>query len=700
MHGALRDGVGKMGLGLLRYSEAEIVAVIDRAHAGQDAQNVTGIARRVPIVATVEEAVALGADTLVPGVAPAGGRLPPEWREEIKTALQSELSLVNGLHARMGDDPDFAPLLHPDRFLWDVRQEPPGLPNGTGAARALACQRVLTVGTDMAVGKMTASIELDRAARRRGLQSKFIASGQIGLCIAGDRTPLASGVALDAIRVDFASGAIEATVLFNAAQYGQANDLLSIEGQGSILHPASTAWLPLIRGACPTHLILTHRAGQTALARFPDIKIPSLSTVCSLYENVCAAGGTQPPARVVGIALNCGHLSDEEARQAVAQTHKETDLPVVDVVRDGADALLDAIYNIKRKITMTALWGIIGCGDVCEVKSGPGFKNVEGSELVAVMRRDKAKAEEYARRHFVPVWSDKAHDIITHPKVSAVYIATPPGSHLEYALQVCAAGKPAYVEKPMARSASECRQMTNAFDRAGLPLFVAYYRRALPRFLKAKELLDTGRIGTITNVAYRFATPAHRDMDADNLPWRVVAEQSGGGLFLDLGCHTLDILDFLLGPLQNARGIAANLASPYDVEDNVAMLFQTPGGASGTAQWNFAAHIREDIIEISGTDGRITLSTFGNEPVRLQSIHGDETFDLPNPLHIQQPLIQTIVDQLAGRGECPSTGHTATRTSEVIDAVLGDYYAGRDDAFWTRPQTWENPQSATAKNAN
>lgn len=342
---------------------------------------------------------------------------------------------------------------------------------------------------------------------------------------------------------------------------------------------------------------------------------------------------------------------------------------------------------------MMISWGIIGCGDVCEVKSGPGFQGVEGSALVAVMRRDGAKAQEYAQRHHVPVWSGRAEAVIAHPGVNAIYIATPPGSHLEYALQACAAGKPAYVEKPMARSALECRQMTKAFDRAGLPLFVAYYRRALPRFLKVKELLNTNRIGTITNVAYRFAAPAHRDMNADALPWRVVAEQAGGGLFLDLGCHTLDILDFLLGPLQDVQGIAANLASPYDVEDNVAMLFRTPGGASGTAQWNFAAHVREDTIEISGTDGRVTLSTFGIEPVRLESIHGDETFDLPNPPHIQQPLIQTIVDQLNGSGECPSTGHTATRTSQVIDTVLSDYYAGRDDAFWTRPQTWKRTLS-------
>src|SRR3954454_8380540 len=140
-------------------------------------------------------------------------------------------------------------------------------------------------------------------------------------------------------------------------------------------------------------------------------------------------------------------------------------------------------------------WGIIGCGDVTEVKSGPAFNQIENSRLVAVMRRDGEKARDYAARHGVPFWSGDADEVIHHPEVNAVYVATPPGSHLEYALKVCAAGKPAYVEKPMARNASECAAMVEAFEHAGLPLFVAYYRRALPRFLKVKELIESGRIG-------------------------------------------------------------------------------------------------------------------------------------------------------------------------------------------------------------
>jgi predicted dehydrogenase len=336
---------------------------------------------------------------------------------------------------------------------------------------------------------------------------------------------------------------------------------------------------------------------------------------------------------------------------------------------------------------MAIRWGIIGSGDVAEVKSGPGFQRARGSQLVAVMRRRGDLAADFARRHGVPRWYDDAAALIADPEVDAVYIATPPGTHRDYAVQVCAAGKPAYVEKPMARNHAECREMLAAFTAAGLPLFVAYYRRALPRFLKARELIQEGRLGTVTSVAQQHAGHAGRDLDQAALPWRLRAEEAGGGLFLDLGCHTLDILDFLLGPLSEVQGAAANVASPYAVEDSVAMTFRA-GGALGTGAWNFASALPADRIEIRGTVGRLALSTFGDEPVELVTAAGRETFTLPNPPHIQQPLIQAIVDALHGEGECPSTGVTAARTSLVIDQVLAGYYGGRDDAFWERPESW------------
>ena len=340
------------------------------------------------------------------------------------------------------------------------------------------------------------------------------------------------------------------------------------------------------------------------------------------------------------------------------------------------------------KKLQTVNWGIIGCGDVTEVKSGPALQQAQGSNLVAVMRRTPGLAEDYARRHAVPKWYDDAQNLIADPQVNAVYIATPPGSHLEYALQTCRAGKPAYVEKPMARNFAECQEMVRAFKTADLPLFVAYYRRGLPRFVKARELIQTDRLGKITSLAYHCCSPSHRKLHPQNLPWRLQVAQSGGGFFLDLGSHTLDIIDFMVGPLSEVHGAAANLAGLYDAEDVVVMHFQTASGALGTASWNFAAAAKQDMIEITGTHGRLSLSTFGQESVRLETEQGPEEFDLPNPPHIQQPLIQTVVDELLGSGQSPSTGLSASRTSAVMDTVLENYYGSRDDGFWNKPHTW------------
>jgi len=333
----------------------------------------------------------------------------------------------------------------------------------------------------------------------------------------------------------------------------------------------------------------------------------------------------------------------------------------------------------------TIRWGILGCGDVCEAKSGPGFQQVDGSALTCVMRRTPLMAEDFATRHGVPNWTGDVDDLIEDPDVDAVYIATPPGTHCEYALRVCAAGKPCYVEKPMARSGAECDRMVKAFADAGVPLFVAYYRRGLPRFLKTKELINTGTIGAIKNIEYRWESIA----DANHHPgWRVKAEHSGGGLFLDMGSHTLDILDFLLGPLQQPTGEAQNTADLYQVEDRVDLGFKLSCGAVGNAAWDFAGTRHTDLITIIGEHGRLLLSTFGNEPVRLLTGDNEQAFDLPNPPTIQQPLIQTIVDELCDDGTCPSSGVTAARTSHVMDAALHGYYGGRGDDFWTRPDTW------------
>ena len=338
-------------------------------------------------------------------------------------------------------------------------------------------------------------------------------------------------------------------------------------------------------------------------------------------------------------------------------------------------------------------WGILGCGDVTERKCGPGLQKASGSQLAAVMRRDAAKAEDYAKRHNVPFWTSDADALINRPDVDIVYIAAPPGAHLELALRVCAAGKPCCVEKPMARSAVESVAMLDAFQRAGLPLFVAFYRRGMERFTLARDLLGQGRLGTLTGISYTFKAPRQPDLNPANLPWRLNAADAGAGLFYDLGSHALDILDFFLGPLENVSGHTANHGSPYDVEDTVAMSF-TAMGTPGVARWNFAAFETRDEIELEGTEGKLTLSCFGVEPVRLETRAGVEQFPVEPPAHVHQPLIQTIVDEMRGLGKCPSTAASALRTMRVMDAVLTSYYGGRDDDFWTRPDSWPGRKRA------
>ena len=322
----------------------------------------------------------------------------------------------------------------------------------------------------------------------------------------------------------------------------------------------------------------------------------------------------------------------------------------------------------------TVRWGIVGCGDVTEVKSGPGFQKARGSALVAVMRRDAAKAEDYARRHGVPRWYTDAEALVRDPEVDAVYVATPPSTHCEYAVLAARAGKPVYVEKPMALDHAECRTMMDACAAAGVPLFTAYYRRAMPRFARIKALLDAGAIGTVRVAAvcvYRAFTPP-----AGALPWRIDPAISGGGLFVDLASHQLDLLDYFLGPIADVSGTAANQAGLYDAEDIVTASFAWGSGARGTGVWSFSASGDVDRTEIVGTRGRILYATFSDAPVILETDAGIESIELPFPAHVQQPLIQTIVDELlTGKPACPSTAESAARTTRVIDTLLATHYA-------------------------
>lgn len=319
-------------------------------------------------------------------------------------------------------------------------------------------------------------------------------------------------------------------------------------------------------------------------------------------------------------------------------------------------------------------WGFIGCGSVTEKKSGPAFSKVDGSRVVAVMRRDADKAKDYAHRHNIAVWYINADALINDPNVNAVYVATPPASHAEYAIAAMKAGKPVYVEKPMATTYDECQQMIQVSEETGVPCFVAYYRRTLPYFLRVKQLIDDGILGNISTAQIQFAIPPYdTDYNRDTLPWRVKKEIAGAGYFFDLASHQLDLLDFLFGPIDNAKGFSANIGGLYEVEDTVSAAFSFESGITGTGSWSFVAPsgIRVDSIELVGTKGRLSFSTFGFSNIKLETFESIKTYTEGNPENIQFYLIESIVNHLNGKsGEVVSDAVSAARTNWVMEQIL------------------------------
>ncbi|MAU11708.1 MAG: oxidoreductase [Anaerolineaceae bacterium] len=315
----------------------------------------------------------------------------------------------------------------------------------------------------------------------------------------------------------------------------------------------------------------------------------------------------------------------------------------------------------------TIRWGIIGVGDVCEVKSGPGFQKAENSALVAVMRRDAAKAQDFAERHQVPRWYDQAEDFINDPEVDAVYIATPPHVHKRYTLMAAEAGKPVFVEKPMAINFEECQAMVDACNNAGVPLWVAYYRRCLPKFRKIKALVDSGAIGQVRTVSITLRA---NKTTGPQETWRVNTDVSGGGHFVDVGVHSLDYLDYLLGPIAKVSGYALNQGGHYAAEDNVVTSFVFESGVTGTGSWCFTSEAATDDTVITGTKGILRYATFTGDPIVLTTASGEESIPVEWPAHVHQNLIQTIVDELNGQGQSPSTGESGARTTWVTDQIL------------------------------
>ena len=320
-------------------------------------------------------------------------------------------------------------------------------------------------------------------------------------------------------------------------------------------------------------------------------------------------------------------------------------------------------------------WGIIGCGNVTELKSGPAFNKVHGFSLDMVMRRDAALAEDYARRHQVPRWTSDADALINDPAIDAVYVATPPSSHLSYALKIAAAGKPAYVEKPMAMSQAECRDMADAFEKAGLPLFVAYYRRSLPRFEQVRAWIREGRIGAPRHIHWGLSRPAYDDgRETSAANWRVDPAIAGAGYFADLACHGLDLFIHFLGDVAEATGVAANQQGLYKAEDSVAASWRFASGVTGSGFWNFASQTEMDHVVLLGDKGRIEFSVFGPLPIKLVTAEGEETLEIAHPVNIQHPHIENIRRHLAGEGPHPALGREAVKVSAVMDRILGSYY--------------------------
>lgn len=319
-------------------------------------------------------------------------------------------------------------------------------------------------------------------------------------------------------------------------------------------------------------------------------------------------------------------------------------------------------------------WGFIGCGEVTEKKSGPAFNEVEGSQVVAVMSRSENKARSYAERHHIRKWYTDAQELIDDPDVNAIYIATPPSSHATFAIMAMRAGKPVYIEKPLAASYNDCIRINRISEQTGVPCFVAYYRRYLPYFQKVKEIIQNGTIGKVINVQLRFSVPP-RDLDYKNekeLPWRLQPDIAGGGYFYDLAPHQIDLLQNIFGVITRAHGYPANRAHLYKAEDTVSACFFFENGVTGSGSWCFVGHesAKEDRIEVIGDKGSLSFSVFTYEPIVLITSEGKQSITVPNPSYVQLPMIKHVIEHLQGIGHCDCTSISATPVNWVLDRVL------------------------------
>ncbi len=321
---------------------------------------------------------------------------------------------------------------------------------------------------------------------------------------------------------------------------------------------------------------------------------------------------------------------------------------------------------------MTAIrWGIIGCGDVTEVKSGPAFNKVPDSCLVAVMRRNAAKAKDYAKRHNVPKWYTDAYELINNPEINALYIATPPLQHEEYTIAALEAGKPVYAEKPMAVSEAAAARMAAAADKNNSKLSVAHYRRAQPMFIKLKELLESKIIGEIKFINLQFLAPP---LSADQLQetktkWRVDTAIAGGGLFHDLAPHQLDLMLYFFGKIRKASGISLNQQGLYNADDIATGNILFENGAVFNGLWCFSVPGEEakDTCEIIGSEGKISFSVFGKAQIAVIKKGKTSTVHFEKPEHVQQPMIEKVVQYFLGKGENPCSAEEGVEVMHIME---------------------------------
>jgi len=325
----------------------------------------------------------------------------------------------------------------------------------------------------------------------------------------------------------------------------------------------------------------------------------------------------------------------------------------------------------KQKNDFPIRWGIIGCGNVTEVKSGPAFQKTDGFELAAVMRRNARKAKDYAERHRVAKCYTNADDLILDEEIDAVYIATPPDSHKYYGLKVATAGKPCCIEKPMAPSYSDSLEIYTAFEERKIPLFISYYRRSLPRFNKIKEWLVSNEIGKVRHIRWHLSKPPSQlDLSgAEN--WRTDIKIAPGGYFDDLASHGLDLFVYLLGEIVEANGKAINQQALYTAKDAIVGHWIHKNGITGEGSWNFGSYQQEDSVEIIGSTGKISFSIFHENPLVLQNKKEEKKLQITHPKHIQEFHVSNIKDHMLGKRIHPSLGISGLHTSWVMDKIMG-----------------------------